>query len=165
MRGNNQFPHEKSMSSYHEHCFQDAAQMLSSICDEGDIVEIYGWYRQLSDDLLWDFYDSVQDDIARFLGSTEKQRQTTLKKFKEANQELSGGLLFRILATRAAEMAAQAILYRDDYRFALAPGGSNRATAAGVFAFLSEVQRLNPIAWPEELCFTLGIEIEVIDSD
>ena len=142
--------HEKPMMSYIAHARTDAfavADFLCSIVDQGKAKRIY---ESFSFEDLIRFEWEERARIAEFLGKTERERPKYARQVLDSTTQETL-VVFLTLAALALLRVVEVLELRDRFRRVLAPGCPNRATAAAIFEFASEVTRTASYAWPEEL--------------
>ncbi len=148
---------EKSMSSYALHAWRDAMAIAVLLDQEVGIARARKLYEGVDKIDVMAYEMAAAKLIAEFIGKTEGQRISFVNKWLPDSEKTR--VVFLTLAIIGCMRAKGILEMRDIYRYSLAPGGGNRVTVSGVYAFGQEVtEALISYEWPCEPIEELGLD-------
>lgn len=150
-------PHERSMDSYSQFAWSDAASLARWIADEFGAGHARKMFERLSKEQIVHFEGENEDRLTEFIKRTEGQRPAFLKRVtKELKLNEHGRIVFMVLALIGLLRARKVLEIRDHFRDVLAPGQSNRITASEMYAFAARVQATFRYDWPQGVFDAIG---------
>lgn len=150
-------PRDKSMGSYELFAWRDAMSLASWLEQAYDLVEVRKAYEAMPDRDKFKYEESNAQIIQELLGKTEGQRPAYVRKVGKNVDPVSQGVLI-VFAIIGQVRVKELIGLRDRFRYSLSPGGTNRATCAGVYAFHQELMSVSLFDWPDEVFDAFGSE-------
>ncbi|MGE8067071.1 hypothetical protein [Pseudomonas sp. NPDC089569] len=157
-------PRSSNMGSYELFAWRDAMSMASWLQEEFDLVAVRKAYEAMSDDQKFKFEDSNAEIIQEMIGKTEGQRPAYLRKVAKNVGTITQGILI-VFAIIGQVRVKEMIDLRDRFRYSLSPGGPNRATCAGIYAFHQQTLSMTLFNWPDEVFDAFGSDGGWPDDD
>lgn len=149
--------HLKSMGSYEMHAWRDAMAIAGLLDETIGARKARQIYERIKKEAVWKFEDSMNGQIAEFIGRSESQRPAVIRKLPDDVTRVC----FLTLAILGCVRAKDVMELRDMYRELLAPGRGNRETTRGLYGFANQVQGFFNYEWPEEVFSSMGVDDDV----
>ncbi|MBM5459113.1 hypothetical protein H8F21_16210 [Pseudomonas sp. P66] len=138
---------EADMSTYGQFAWQDALSLAKLLKRSFDLEALRENYESFSVEDNHEFEKNNAEIIQELISKTEGQRPAYLRRVCKNASNLSQGVLI-VLAIIAQVRVTQVIELRDRFRYSLYPGGGNRNTCAGIYAFNNAMMDVSFMAWP-----------------
>lgn len=155
--GNRADPRSSNMGSYVLFAWRDAMAMASWLEESFDLVAVRQAFEATPTEVKSRFEADNAEIIQELISKTDGQRPAYLRKVAKNVDLVTQGILV-VFAIIGLVRVKQMLDLRDQFRYALTPGGSNRATCAGVFAFHQQTLNLPLFDWPHEVFDAYGSE-------
>ncbi|VVP59647.1 hypothetical protein [Pseudomonas fluorescens] len=129
--------------------------MASWLEESFDLVAVRTRYEAIPDDDKVKFEVSNAEIIQELIAETEGQRPAYLRQVAKNVDSITQGILI-VFAIIGQVRVMEMIELRDRFRYSLSPGGPNRATCAGIYAFHQEIISVTLFDWPDEVFDAFG---------
>lgn len=138
---------EAHMSKYEQFAWQDALSLATWLKSSFDLEAVQENYESRSVKDNHEFEKANAGIIQELLATPEGQRPAYLRRVCKNADSLSLGVLI-LLAIIALVRVTEVVELRDRFRYSLYPGGSNRTTCAGIYAFNNAMRTVSFMEWP-----------------
>lgn len=138
---------EAHMQKYEQFAWQDALSLAAWLKKSFDLEDVRENYESTSIQDIYAFEMQHADLIRELIAKPESQRPAYLRSVCKKGSTLTQGVLI-VLAIIAQVRVKEVIKLRDRFRYSLYPGGGNRTTCAGVYAFNNAMRDVTFMEWP-----------------
>jgi len=138
---------EAHMHKYEQFAWQDALSLAAWLKRSFDLEALRESYESTSVQGNYEFEKEHADVIQELIAKPESQRPAYLRRVCKNASALTQGVLI-VLAIIAQVRVKEVIELRDRFRCSLYPGGGNRTTCAGIYAFNNAMRDVTFMAWP-----------------
>lgn len=138
---------EADMSKYGQFAWQDALSLAAWLKGSFDLEAIRENYESHSVKENHEFEKNNAEIIQELIAKPEGQRPAYLRRVSKNANSLAQGVLI-VLAIIAQVRVMDVIELRDRFRYSLYPGGGNRITCAGIYAFNNAMMDVSFMSWP-----------------
>lgn len=135
------------MSTYEQFAWQDALSLAAWLKRSFDLEAVRENYESHSVKDNHEFEKANAEIIQELIAKPESQRPAYLRRVCKNVSNLTQGVLI-VLAIIAQVRVKEVIELRDRFRYSLYPGGGNRTTCAGVYAFNNAMMDVSFMEWP-----------------
>lgn len=140
--------HLKSMGSYELHAWRDAMAIAALVDERIGAARARSIYARIPVEEVWKYEDATEGQIAEFVGRSESQRPSMLRKLP---QDEVTQVCFLTLGILGCVRVMEMMELRDRYAGYLVPGFGNRQTVGALYRFCQESQTLFDYAWPSRV--------------
>lgn len=138
---------EAHMHKYEQFAWQDALSLAAWLKRSFDLEAVRENYESTSVLDNYEFEKIHADVIRELIAKPESQRPAYLRRVCKNVSVLTQGVLI-VLAIIAQVRVKEVIELRDRFRYSLYPGGGNRTTCAGIYAFNNAMSDVTFMEWP-----------------
>ena len=157
------------MFNYQDHAHTNAFDELAELNESFNLREVRKIYEAVDREQLLRFQRSLIEPLIEYIELPQSRRAARLRHYEKAGFMKDSLVIFRILAVRAAECAAEGFELADRYSDAVRPGRAYRRSTASMAGLIADIQEIDPVQWPsdttERLADYLGIAIDEFESD
>ena len=135
------------MHKYEQFAWQDALSLAAWLKKSFDLEAVRESYESNSIQGNNDFEKYHADVIQELIATSESRRPAYLRRACKNVSALTQGVMI-VLAIIAQVRVKEVIELRDRFRRSLYPGGGNRDTCAGIYAFNNAMRDVTFMTWP-----------------
>lgn len=135
------------MHKYEQFAWQDALSLAAWLKKSFDLEAVRESYESNSIQGNNDFEKYHADVIQELIATSESRRPAYLRRACKNVSALTQGVMI-VLAIIAQVRVKEVIELRDRFRHSLYPGGGNRDTCAGIYAFNNAMRDVTFMTWP-----------------
>jgi len=135
------------MHKYEQFAWQDALSLAAWLKKSFDLEAVRESYESNSIQGNNDFEKYHADVIQELIATPESRRPAYLRRACKNVSALTQGVMI-VLAIIAQVRVKEVIELRDRFRRSLSPGGGNRDTCAGIYAFNNAMRDVTFMTWP-----------------